>query len=1067
MNTNINQSFLEAFNKLNEAQKQAVETIDGPVLVIAGPGTGKTQILAARIGNILLKTDARPENILCLTYTDAGTVAMRKRLLQFIGTDAYKVGIYTFHAFCNEVIQSNLDYFGIRELQPIAELEQKQLFEKLINTFDKNHLLKRWTGDIYFDSYRLQKLFQLMKTENWTPKWITQQADEYIAELPNREEFIYKKANAKKDIKAGDVKQDKINAEIKKMNELKAAANEFVNYEKLMSELKRYDYDDMILWVLKAFQNNPNLLLRYQEQYQYFLVDEFQDTNGAQSTILECLITNAFNEGKPNVMVVGDDDQSIYRFQGANVENILKFFVQYKEHITTVVMTDNYRSSQHILDAAKYLIDINQERLIKKLQNLNKDLKANHFKFANSIVKPQINIYTNQAQETAAIAQQIENLKSQDIPLEEIAVIYRNHKQSDELSKLLRLKNIPVNTRKKINVLETPFIQNLLTLLQYIDAEATKEKMFSREDLLFQILHFKWFDIEPIVIGELALYIRNNGTYKEPLYWRKEISKAQAKNKPNLFDNNKSDSYANMKRLSNDIEFWIGERFNISLQLLIEKIVTRGGILKYLINSDEKIALLEQLNTFYNFVKTETAKNTTLDIAGLMRIIAQMREYEIAIPVETTTITEKGVNFVTAHSSKGLEFEHVFLLGCDKNTWDKSARSGTFSLPDNLFPSHEAGDEAEESRRLFYVALTRAKHNLYISYAAAKNDGKDLEQSRFVAELCENNFLTPSYLQMAEADMAQYYFMTLQEEALPKVQLVEASFLQKTLEKFNLSVTALSTYLKCPISFYYNNVLRIPQAKSESMVFGSAVHWALDRFFKKMQEDEHKVFPPLAALINNFEYELKRHRDAFNKEEDFERRIQYGREILPLYYQHYIDTWNPIVTTEKRVAAQFNSIPLVGVLDKLEFTGNEVNVVDYKTGQFNNAKKKFNPPLTIIPEGFTGEVDFETEYGGDYWRQAVFYKILIDLENKKDWKILSTEFDFIEPDKKTNLFHKEKVIILPQDVVEVKRQITYAYEKIMKHEFTKGCNDSDCKWCNFVKTTFIELKGTEIEEEGV
>jgi len=1062
MNPKITQAFLEAYTGLNAAQKEAVETIDGPVLVIAGPGTGKTQILAARIGNILLKTDARPENILCLTYTDAGTVAMRKRLLQFIGTDAYKVGIYTFHAFCNEVIQNNLDYFGIRELQPISELEQKQLMEKLINGFDKNHLLKRWTGDVYFDSYRLQKLFQLMKNENWTPEWIAQQADSYIAELPTKDEYLYKRANAAKGIKVGDVKQDKVDVEIRKMNELKAAANEFVNYENLMREQKRYDYDDMILWVLHAFQTHPDLLLRYQELYQYFLVDEFQDTNGSQNEILNCLITNPVNEGKPNVMVVGDDDQSIYRFQGANVENILKFFIEYKSNIATVVMTDNYRSSQHILDASKNLIDRNKERLIKKLQNLNKDLKANHPKFSASEFKPVIKVFPNHAQETAALAAAIERLKNEGVPLEEIAVIYRNHKQSDELAKLLRLKNIAVNTRRKVNILESAFVQNILTLMEYVDAEA--RQAFSREDLLFQVLHHKWFHIDPLVIGELALHIRNNTSYKDPLFWRKEIGKAQSKTKPSLFDSVQNESYANMKRLSDDIEYWIGERYNISLQLLIEKIVTRGGILKHLMHSEEKIGLLEELHTFYNFVKSETAKNTSLDIAGLMRTIKQMRDYELAITVENTSPTEKGVNFMTAHSSKGLEFEYVFLMGCDKNTWDKSARSGTFSLPDNLFPSHEEGDEAEESRRLFYVALTRAKHHLQISYAEANNDGKNLEESRFVAELTENNFIQPQFVQLDNEAMSDYHIMAMHEETLPSVQLVEAAYLRKTLENFNVSVTALSTYLKCPLSFYYNNVLRIPQAKSESMVFGSAVHWALDRFFKKMQQDGNDQFPPLSTLLNDFEYELKRHRDAFDTEENFKRRIEYGREIIPKYLNYYQDTWNKIVATERRITTVLNGIPLIGVLDKLEFTGNDVNVVDYKTGQFANAKKKFNPPLTLPAESGE-ELNYEEQYGGDYWRQAVFYKILIDLENRKGWNILSTEFDFVEPDKKTGLFHKEKVTILPHDVKTVKEQIAYAYQKIMNLEFNKGCNDKDCKWCNFVKTAYTEIKVNEEAEE--
>src|SRR4026208_292138 len=185
--------FLEEYQKLNDQQRKAVDTIEGPVMVIAGPGTGKTQILASRIGKILLDTDTAPQNILCLTYTDAGVVAMRKRLLQFIGPDAYKVNIYTFHAFCNEVIQENLSLFEKTALDPVSDLEKIQFFKELIDSFPKNHPLKRYRGDVYFEINNLQSLFSTMKREGWAPAFINQKIDEYLADLPTRDEFVYKR----------------------------------------------------------------------------------------------------------------------------------------------------------------------------------------------------------------------------------------------------------------------------------------------------------------------------------------------------------------------------------------------------------------------------------------------------------------------------------------------------------------------------------------------------------------------------------------------------------------------------------------------------------------------------------------------------------------------------------------------------------------------------------------------------------------------------------------------------------------------------------------------------------
>jgi DNA helicase II / ATP-dependent DNA helicase PcrA len=335
MQTNQQQlqnKFNEEYKKLNEQQRNAVDTIEGPVMVIAGPGTGKTQILAARIGKILLETDSLPENILCLTYTEAGAIAMRRRLQQFIGADAYKVNIFTFHAFCNDVIQDNLSLFEKNSLDAISELESIQLFKVLIDSFKKDHPLKRYRGDVYYEVNNLRNLFSNMKREGWSPALINEKIDDFIESLPLRDEFVYKRKY--KQFNAGDIKQDKIDEEIDKAQKLRAAVNEFDNYQRLMRQKNRYDFDDMINWVIKVFEENPNVLSDYQERFRYILVDEFQDTSGTQNKLVQLLISYWDN---PNVFVVGDDDQSIYRFQGANLENMLSFASNYVDVLKTEV----------------------------------------------------------------------------------------------------------------------------------------------------------------------------------------------------------------------------------------------------------------------------------------------------------------------------------------------------------------------------------------------------------------------------------------------------------------------------------------------------------------------------------------------------------------------------------------------------------------------------------------------------------------------------------------------------------------------------------------------------------
>ena len=264
-------AFEKVYEGLNEQQKIAVNTIEGPVMVIAGPGTGKTQILGARIGKILLETDTAPENILCLTYTDAGAIAMRKRLVSFIGTSAYKVNISTFHSFCNDIIQDNLSLFDKTSLDPISELEKIELLKKLIDGFDKNNPLKRYRGDIYYEMSNLAKLFSAMKKEGWTPNYLIEKVDAYVKEIPFRDEFVYKRKY--KQFEAGDLKQGLVDAALEKMAKLKAAIASFDVYQQLMKNWSRYDFEDMINWVINAFKENKNLLAQYQERFLYILVD--------------------------------------------------------------------------------------------------------------------------------------------------------------------------------------------------------------------------------------------------------------------------------------------------------------------------------------------------------------------------------------------------------------------------------------------------------------------------------------------------------------------------------------------------------------------------------------------------------------------------------------------------------------------------------------------------------------------------------------------------------------------------------------------------------------------------
>ncbi|MEO6520777.1 MAG: ATP-dependent DNA helicase [Mucilaginibacter sp.] len=1044
-----NAKFQEALNNLNPQQLAAVNKMDGPVLVIAGPGTGKTQILAARIGKILTETDALPHEILCLTYTDAGAVAMRKRLFDFIGPDAYRVNIYTFHAFCNEVIQENLDYFGKMNLEPLSDLDAALLFRELVDDLGNDHVLKRFTGDVYYDVTRLKSLFSTMKREGWGIEMITKAVEDYLADIPTREEFVYKRGNAKLGINVGDPKQKDIDAAHEKMKSLLAAVGEYKNYDAKMKRDGRYDYDDMIIWVLRAFRENEEILRRYQERYQYILVDEFQDTSGSQNELLKFIL--AYWE-TPNVFVVGDDDQSIFKFQGANMKNILDFANDYVATLNTVVLKHNYRSNQHILDISRVLIDNNNERLTKQLA-LDKNLQAAHPRFDELVIEPTISEYANQEQELVDVALKIEKLIKDGVEPGEVAVIYRNHSQVEEMVHFLDQKGIAVSTKRKINIIEEPFGEKIINILRYLSMEL--DSPYSGDELLFEIMHYDFFNIPPIEIAKASVKVseQNINSYKSndsKTSIRRYVNEMKLVKQASLFDT--AEQNQEMKYLVSNIDLLLKDAVSLTLQQFFQQMIAKTGILKYIMQQPNKGWYMQILTSIFNFLKDESRKKPDITAAEFVAVIDLMKRNKISLDLNQVIFTENGVNFMTAHGSKGLEFEHVFLIGCSKKIWDSKGRNNGFSYPDTL--TQAAADDIaqkEESRRLFYVALTRAKQCLMISYSASDRSGKPQEASQFIGEILADTHLQVQHSKVSGDDMAEFIATQFSETIKPKVQLIDDNYINQLLQNYTLSVTHLSNYLDCPLKFYFQNLIRVPSGKSPAATFGQAVHWALNKAFRALA-DNNDEFPLTHEFMDHYRWYMRRNRDSFTKE-DYKLRLEYGERILPVYYEQNLEVWNKVAITEKAIKnVELDGIPIKGNLDKIEFNGKQVNVVDYKTGKYKNAKDKFSRP------------DGVETVGGDYWRQAVFYKILIDHDRTNDWDVISTEFEFVEPITEGE-YHKEKVVITPGDVAEVTTQIKDVYQKIMNHEFSVGCGKKECDWCHFVRSNFEQVGDVMQEEE--
>jgi DNA helicase-2/ATP-dependent DNA helicase PcrA len=1042
------QKFEEEYQKLNEQQRQAVDAIEGPVMVIAGPGTGKTQILASRIGKILLETDAAAENILCLTYTDAGVVAMRKRLLGLIGTAAYKVNIHTFHSFCNMVIQENIRYFNKSELEALSDLERVQLLKELIDGFEKENPLKRYKGEIYYDLNNLSTLYSAIKREGWEETWLIEQITAYCLRiLPETEGFYNKRERAK----GNEVLTQKGKEEVERMDKLIAAIDSFKTYQQLLRDAHRYDFDDMINWVIKIFGDHIEVLLKYQEQFQYILVDEYQDTSGSQNKIVELLISFWQHES-PNIFVVGDDDQSIYRFQGANLKNMMNLATTYESQMLKVVLTRNYRSVQPILDAAKALIENNDQRLVKQYNNLSKDLIAANKKLIGLQILPVIRIYENEFSENAHIAASVKQLIDSGTQPGNIAVIYREHKFGDELIKFLQLQSVPFFVKRSLNLLEDIFTNQVLNIIRYTVAEL--DTPYSGEPLLFEIMHYPFFGISAFKIAGICNEVASGrNKARETTSIRGYLQKLATEANGTLFSNSEeTDELIRMARLLENLQ---KEVYNKSTQHWFEYMINETGILAYILKQEDKSWLMNKISCLFDYIKESTHRKPNLGLKQFLEQINLLADNGLSLPLVQTTGTDTGVNLLTCHGSKGLEFEHVFLVGARNDIWEGKRKSNRgFKLPPNVFEQETEAETTEELRRLFFVAVSRAEKYLYISYPAMKNDGKLLEPSQFVEEIKAPLDLQPETIRLSEADKLLYTALRFGIIQKPVLAQAEKDYIDRLLQNFVMNVTALNNYLDCPLKFYYSSLVRVPSAKSEAAQFGTAIHQALSDFLNYMMTNK-SAYPGKDFLIQKYKYHINEGREVFTKE-SLQRFTEHGETVLNKYYDKY---YNPapvgdfILTEYPLTKIVVNDIPLKGFTDKIQFWKNDIVITDFKTGSLVKASKRFEFAKA-------GEREEKPE-GGNYWRQAVFYKILVDNLPGKNWNVLHTQFDFVEPNAKDD-FDVVKLDIGVIEVETVKQQIAQTWTRIKQHDFYTGCGKPQCEWCNFAKNNKLYI---QLEEE--
>ena len=618
---------------------------------------------------------------------------------------------------------------------------------------------------------------------------------------------------------------------------------------------------------------------------------------------------------------------------------MLAFADKYSQQLLTVVLTQNYRSTQPILDAAKILIGKNEERLVKQIEGLSKDLLAANTNINSQTQQPFIHEYETQREEMIGITLQVQALLAKQVSPNRIGIIFKENKYGEELSEYFKLSNIPAYSKRSFDLLKIPLAKKILLLLKYLVAE--HDIAYGGDEMLFEILHHNWFNIPPIEVAKLSIEVASKGFGGNKTSLRQLLFEKAHQPPKDLFSKPLPEG---MKRASAVIEKLMGDAANLTLQQLFETCIREAGILSFIMQSDEKIWLLQVLTGLFDFIKEETKRNPLLDLPQFIDSIELMQKEALVLPLAQVNGSDKGVNLMTVHGSKGLEFEYVFFVGCNTIFWEKKKKpGGAYTLPDTLFISQPVHKEEEELRRLFYVALTRAEQHLYLSFSRSKNDGKSLEPSMFIAEIQDGIALPIEKINFEKEVVAAFSALQF-KEVIPEIENMEADFITHLLDKFVMNVTALNNYLRCPLAFYFQNLVRVPSGKSEATEFGSSVHYALQKLFEKMQQSGTETFSSKQDFIKDFEWFMYRHRENFTKQQ-FARKMEYGQEVLANYYDRYLKEWKKIVTVERNIRnVVVEGIPIKGKLDKLEFDGNMVNVVDYKTGDPDNALSKIKGP---------------------------------------------------------------------------------------------------------------------------
>ena len=1074
-------AYAASYKSLNDEQRQAVDLVDGPVLVIAGPGTGKTQLLATRVGRILETTDTSPENILCLTFSESAVASMKSRLNNLIGRSASEITVSTYHGFGRTLIATYPEKFSSEVLaaKPADDLLIDKLYRQILNDLPYSNPLKNdfYLNDtktlisnykralikpddleaviksnqefmtaankllekIFPTSFRLSKsnakLFaELLKKSKQLPGTIS-----IKSVLPLKDLWVEQLESAVDTFKAQNntppLRQWKDSwLEKDDLGRFRLISPDLISkqtalievyriYNKLLKQNALFDYDDMILLAIQGLRDNPDLKQTLQERYQYIQLDEFQDTNESQLKLVELLADHPIYEGRPNILAVGDDDQAIYSFQGAHYSHMKRFISSYKD-VKLINLKQNYRSTEDIISLSgnirDQIIDTIDIKLDKgQVSAISKDING-------QVMRVELE---KDIEQLAWVSDYIKGLlKQPGSKAEEIAVFAPKHQMLIDLIPFLHANQIPINYEQKNNILDDYIINQLITAAKLVVNLRNK----SEADTYWpQVLSFNYWQIPTSLIWQLSIKAHEDKTA-----WIDVLLK-HPKTKPiALF-------FIRLNQLSEDSSYELMLSYlmgNLTLPLNEKDLADfTSPFYEYYFNNlntnsrsfnADAWRLIGQLSILRS--KANEYSETNLNLDGFIDFFESYKKANLKI-IDSSPFreSEDAVNLMTAHASKGLEFNTVIIINTIDSAWGRSSRrrSNSLGLPANLSFVKVNENNDSEKLRLFFVAVSRARHNLVLASYNQSLSGKYSDPLTYLSEqVKEDQLISPllpeKYQTVIKAKSTSQNLAldqpTWWSRHLDSFDPDKHAVLKNRLDNFYLTATNLNTFTNVnedgPSLFFIKEIVRFPSPQSESAEYGSAMHHTLDWIFKQTREDLGKV-PERKQILNQFELLLsKRH---INKH-DFEQLLIRGTNALNAYLNQVDLSINKDDQSEYGFSPTFKTVRLKGTIDRLIIDPKEktIKIVDFKTGK---SYSKWNKSDTKILH---------------HRNQLYFYKLLVELSPKfKGYKVNTGVIQFVEPDILDGKIKSIELSYNDNELEKTKQLIEVVWNKIMHLDF--------------------------------